>query len=111
MPDKFFEDYGNGVQIYRSVKCELLVMIEGDNIMPTQCKFCQSTGVDVKEDKLVSESLEMKLPGGWVKKIIPRKSGVSAGQTDAYLFAPDGTVIRQDTKYKITGLSRQNSCK
>ena len=99
MPDKFFEDYGNGVQIYRSVKCELLVMIEGDNIMPTQCKFCQSTGVDVKEDKLVSDSLEMKLPGGWVKKIIPRKSGVTAGQTDAYLFAPDGTVIRQDLTF------------
>ena len=98
MSDKFFEDYGNGVQIYRSVKCELLVMNE-DNIMPTQCKFCQSSGVDVKEDKLVSESLEMKLPGGWVKKIIPRKSGVTAGQTDAYLFAPDGTVIRQDLTF------------
>ena len=97
MSDKFFEDYGNGVHIYRSVKCELLVMAEGLDIMPTQCKFCQSsTGFDVKEkeNKLTSESLEMKLPGGWVKKIIPRKSGLSAGQTDAYLFAPDGTVIR-----------------
>ena len=29
-----------------------------------------------------------------MKKIIPRKSGTSQGQWDAYLFTPDGTKIR-----------------
>ena len=88
MSDKFFEDYGNDVEIYRSVKCELLVMAEGLNIMPIQCKFCQRCG----RGRGYSE----KLPGGWVKKISPQKSGVSGGQAETYLFAPDGTVIRQD---------------
>jgi len=37
-----------------------------------------------------------ELPGGWVKKIIPRKSGTSQGQWDAYLFTPDGTKIRSN---------------
>ena len=38
-----------------------------------------------------------ELPGGWVKKIIPRKGGASgaSGQWDAYLYAPDNTKIRQ----------------
>ena len=40
------------------------------------------------------ETTEKNLPGGWVKKIIPRKSGASAGLTDAYLYAPNGTQIR-----------------
>ena len=30
-----------------------------------------------------------------MKRITPRKSGASVGQWDAYLFAPDGTKIRQ----------------
>ena len=30
-----------------------------------------------------------------MKKIIPRKSGTSQGQWDAYLFTPDGTKIRK----------------
>ena len=97
MSDKFFEDYGNEVEIYRSVKCELLVMAEGHNIMPTQCKFCQRCGR--------GRGYSGKLPGGWVKKIIPQKSGVSAGQTDVYLFAPDGTVIRKDSTIKIQSIS------
>jgi len=37
-----------------------------------------------------------ELPGGWVKKIIPRKTGTSQGQWDAYLFTPDGTKIRSN---------------
>ena len=41
------------------------------------------------------KAIETRLPGGWVKKITPRKSGVSSGQYDAYLFAPDGTKLRQ----------------
>ena len=45
-------------------------------------------------DKWVLESQETKLPGGWTKKIIPRKNGASAGQIDVYLYAPDGTKIR-----------------
>ena len=51
----------------------------------------------VQEQKPIVENLETtetNLPGGWVKKIIPRKSGASAGLTDAYLYAPDGTQIR-----------------
>ena len=76
------------MQIYRSVECELLVKAEGLNILPTQCKFCQRCGQ--------GRGYLDKLPGGWVKKIIPQKSGVSGGQTDVCLFAPDGTVIRQD---------------
>ena len=48
------------------------------------------------EDKSLPESLETKLPGGWTKKIIPRKNGASAGQIDVYLYAPDGTKIRLD---------------
>ena len=71
MPDKLLKDYRNGVQINRSAKCELLVMAEGDNIMPTRCKFCQNTrGVNVEEDQFVNESHEINLPGGWLKKII-----------------------------------------
>ena len=97
MSDKFLGYYENGVQINQSVKCELLVIAEGDNIMPTRCKFCQNTkGVNVKEDKFVKENHETNLPGGWIKKIIPRKNGASAGQVDVYLYAPDGTKIRKD---------------
>ena len=88
MPDKL-KDYRNGVKINRSAKCELLVMAEGGNIMPALCKFCQNsrgvTGTD---------SHETNLPGGWIKKIISRKNGASAGQMDVYLYAPDGTKIR-----------------
>ena len=53
-------------------------------------------------DKWVAESLETKLPGGWTKKIIPRKNGASAGQIDVYLYAPDGTKIRQDLSFLLT---------
>ena len=89
MPDKLLKDYRNGVQINRSAKYELLVMAEGGNIMPTLCKFCQNTrGVTG------TDSHETNLPGGWIKKIISRKNGASAGQMDVYLYAPDGTKIR-----------------
>ena len=53
-------------------------------------------------DKWVPESLETKLPGGWTKRIIPRKNGASAGQIDVYLYAPDGTKIRQDLSLLLT---------
>ena len=35
-----------------------------------------------------------KLSGGWVKKIVPRKTVTSKRSWDPYLFAPDGTKIR-----------------
>lgn len=37
-----------------------------------------------------------ELPGGWEKKIVPRKSGASVGRWDTYLIAPDGTKIRSN---------------
>ena len=37
-----------------------------------------------------------ELPGGWEKKIVPRKSGASAGKWDTYLIAPDRTTIRSN---------------
>ena len=41
------------------------------------------------------KATETKLPGGWVKKIVPRMSGASSGRYDAYLYAPNGTRFRQ----------------
>ena len=54
------------------------------------------------EEKSLTESREINLPGGWTKKIIPRKNGASAGQIDVYLYAPDGTKIRQDLSLLMT---------
>ena len=59
---------------------------------------------DVQDDEPMFEDLETtetKLPGGWLKRIIPRKSGASAGKSDAYLYAPDGTIIRQDFNMRL----------
>ena len=42
-----------------------------------------------------TKATETMLPGGWVKKIVPRTSGAYSGRSDAYLYAPDGTKLRQ----------------
>ena len=42
-----------------------------------------------------TRATETRLPGGWVRKIVPRMSGATSGRSDAYLYAPDGTKLRQ----------------
>jgi len=54
--------------------------------------------VNPVENPVIRMEQVYELPGGWVKKIIPRKGGASgaSGQWDAYLYAPDNTKIRSN---------------
>ena len=70
---------------------------EDQKVKEEQVEHEDEHAAEKHESMLVNlKTTETKLPGGWLKRIVPRKSGASAGQADAYLYAPDGTIIRHD---------------
>ena len=85
-------DHKNPSEEGQKVKEE---QVEFDSVRESNLEHEDEHAAEKHESILVNlKTTETKLPGGWLKRIVPRKSGASAGQADAYLYAPDGTVIR-----------------